>query len=374
MAKKIGSAKQLPSGSWRVRYTHKGKSYSKTFPRKSQAEAWREAEERLFLFDEWTPPQQRERVKKLAKMTVTEFYKTLPEKRRWERSTQLTYGSMFKNDIKPVLGDKSLQSVTRDQVRDWYFSMLKTHKGRDKRNRDVYALMATIFNQAVRDELIEVSPVNIEGASRRPPAKREQEIPTPAEFAKFIAKVPARYKAPVLIFAGCSFRVGEWCELRRKDVFHDGNVWKIHVQRQYREDTDEVVHYLKSKRSRWVTIPNGCVPALRQHMETFSQPGREGLLFPNKAGGRVDRRRFNTMLKRVCEETLGHTNTHSHILRHYGGTEFARAGGSLVEIMARLGHSTVNAALQYQHSSQARDIEVANRIVMPLVKLDDEAA
>lgn len=374
MAKKIGSPKQLPSGSWRVRYTHMGKSYSKTFARKSQAESWREAEERLFLFDEWTPPQQREQVKKLAKMTVSEFFETLPEKRRWESSTLRINRSMFANDIKPVLGDKPLQAVTRDEVRNWYFAMLKANKGRDKRNRDVYALLATIFNQAAREDLIEVSPVDIEGASKRPPAKKEQEIPTPAEFAKFIAKIPARYKAPVLIAAGCSFRIGEWSELRRKDVVHDGGVWRIHVQRQYRAETDEVKPYLKSKRNRWVTVPAGCVPSLQQHMKTFSQPGREGLLFPNKDGERVKRQRFNRMLKKACEEALGHANTHSHILRHYGGTEFARAGGSLAEIMARLGHSTVNTALQYQHASQARDIEVANRIVMPLVKLDDEAA
>lgn len=374
MAKKIGSPKQLPSGSWRVRYTYRGKACSKTFARKSQAEAWREQEERLILLDEWTPPQQREQAKKLAKMTVSEFYETLPEKRRWERSTQITYESMFKNDIQPALGGKPLQSVTRDDIRDWYFSMLKAHRGRDKCNRDTYQLLSTIFNQAVREELIEVSPASIEGASKQPPAKKEQEIPTPAEFAKFVAKVPAVYKAPVLIAAGCSFRIGEWCELRRKDVVRDGNVWRFRVQRQYSRSTRSVKHYLKSKRNRWVTIPDSCVPALRQHMEKLSQPGREGLLFPNEDGDRVDCGRFNRMLKDVCEETLGHTNIHSHILRHYGGTEFARAGGSLAEVMARLGHSTVAAALKYQHASQARDIEVANRIVMPLVKIDDAAA
>lgn len=302
MARKFGNVKELPSGSFRARYTYRGKTYSKTFARKSQAELWRESEQRLILLDEWTPPAERDRKKELAATTVADFFETLPEKRHWQESTQAGYQSMFKNDIKPVLGDKPLQAVTRDDVRNWYFGMLKVRKGRNKRNRDVYALLATLFNQAVHDELIEVSPVAIEGASKRPPAKKEQEIPTPAEFTRILVEVPSRFKAPTLIAAGCALRIGEWSELRRKDVVRDGSTWKLHICRQVREGKGSgekyVVPFTKTKQPRWVTVPAGCVPALKQHMEAYSQPGREGLLFPNKDGEWVDRRRFNRMLKR----------------------------------------------------------------------------
>jgi len=79
------------------------------------------------------------------------------------------------------------------------------------------------------------------------------------------------------------------------------------------------------------------------------------------------------MLKAACHEALGHDNIHSHILRHYGGTQFAMAGGTMAETMARLGHTTTSAALRYQHAAEVRDVEVANRMVMPLVAVPDVA-
>lgn len=379
MPKSIKGLTTLKSGLIRARYTHRGTTYSRYFRTRGKAQSWLDDERKLIALDAWTPPAERETKKKLAATTVGQYFETLPAKRHWQSTTARGYKSMFDNDIRPVLGDKALQAVTRDDIREWYFGMLKGHKGRDKRNRDVYCLLQTIFSHAVKEELIEVSPVNIPGASKRPPAQREQEIPTPEEFAKLVAAVPARYRVPVMVAAGCALRIGEWAELRRKDMHHDGHtgVWKLHIRRQVREggSSKEVVPFTKSKRDRWVTVPASIVPALQQHLATYSQPGRDGLLFPNQDGVWVDRRRFNRLLKRSSMAAFGRDDMHSHLLRHYGGTEFARAGATLAETMARLGHSTVSAALKYQHAAESRDAEIANRIDirMPLVAVEDTA-
>lgn len=378
MAKKFGNVTELPSGRYRARYSHRGRAYAKTFARKSKAQAWLESEQSLIVLDQWTTPQSREVKAKVAAMTVSEFFDGMPEKRRWQSTTEGVYRSMFDQHIAPTLGDKPLQAVTRDDVNAWYWAMVRSHKGRDKRNRDVYALLGTVFNQARKDGLVEVSPVDIEGASTRPPAKKSEDIPTPEEFAKIVLQVPARYKAAVLVAAGCALRLGEWSALQRKDLVCDGGVWKVHVCKQVREGKragdKEVVSHTKTRRGRWVTIPSGCIPVLEHHLATYALPGRDGLVFPNGDGGWVDRRRFNRMLKAACRSAVGHENMHSHLLRHYGGTMFARAGASLAETMARLGHTTVSAAMRYQHASTARDVEVANKIVMPLVVVPEVGA
>lgn len=379
MPKSIKGLTTLKSGLIRARYTHRGKTYSQYFRTQGKALAWRESELKLIALDAWTPPAEREAKKKVASTTVEQYFETLPAKRHWQPTSEHVYRVMFNNNVKPVLGNKALQAVTRDDIREWYFGMAKAHKGRERRNRDVYCLVQTIFGHAVKEELIEISPVNIPGASKRPPAQREQEIPTPEEFAKLVAAVPARYRVPVMVAAGCALRIGEWSELRRKDVHHDehAGVWKLHIRRQVREgdSAKEVVPFTKTKRDRWVTVPSSIVPALQQHLATYSQPGRDGLLFPNQDGVWVDRRRFNRMLKRSSMAAFGRDDMHSHLLRHYGGTEFARAGATLAETMARLGHSTVSAALKYQHAAESRDAEIANRIDirMPLVVVEDTA-
>ena len=49
-----------------------------------------------------------------------------------------------------------------------------------------------------------------------------------------------------------------------------------------------------------------------------------------------------------------------HDLRHHAGTSAATAGGSLLEIMARMGHASSDASLRYLKASARRDEEIAD--------------
>jgi integrase len=52
---------------------------------------------------------------------------------------------------------------------------------------------------------------------------------------------------------------------------------------------------------------------------------------------------------------------HFHDLRH-AANGFAAAGASVRELMSRMGHSTMRAALIYQHARQEREREIADGI------------
>jgi len=56
------------------------------------------------------------------------------------------------------------------------------------------------------------------------------------------------------------------------------------------------------------------------------------------------------------------TGIHFHDLRHTGNTLAGEAGGSLRELMDRMGHSTTRAALIYQHRTSLRDKMIADEI------------
>ena len=53
---------------------------------------------------------------------------------------------------------------------------------------------------------------------------------------------------------------------------------------------------------------------------------------------------------------------HFHDLRHTGGTLSAATGPTLKELMARLGHSSVRAAMIYQHATRDRDQAIAKAL------------
>ena len=58
----------------------------------------------------------------------------------------------------------------------------------------------------------------------------------------------------------------------------------------------------------------------------------------------------------------GRRDLRFHDLRHTGAVLAAATGATLAELMARLGHSTVSAAMRYQHAAADRDKAIAEAL------------
>ncbi|MFE0633058.1 tyrosine-type recombinase/integrase [Streptomyces sp. NPDC058864] len=65
-------------------------------------------------------------------------------------------------------------------------------------------------------------------------------------------------------------------------------------------------------------------------------------------------------LRAIGKAGLG--DVHFHDLRHTGNTLAATGGASTRELMHRMGHSSVRAALIYQHLANGRDHEIAGHV------------
>jgi integrase len=103
------------------------------------------------------------------------------------------------------------------------------------------------------------------------------------------------------------------------------------------------------------------VPELRWHLERFAEPGRRGVVFVGPKGGRLRRSNFRKIWNKA-RESVGLPDLHFHDLRHTGGTLSAATGATLKELMARLGHSSVRAAMIYQHATRDRDRAIARAL------------
>jgi len=82
------------------------------------------------------------------------------------------------------------------------------------------------------------------------------------------------------------------------------------------------------------------------------------LLFPAFQGGHLHQATMGQIFDKA-RQAAGRPDLRFHDLRHTGATLAALTGATLAELMARLGHSTVGAALRYQHAAQGRDREIA---------------
>jgi integrase len=118
----------------------------------------------------------------------------------------------------------------------------------------------------------------------------------------------------------------------------------------------------KSKAGRrTVAFPAELVPELRWHLERFAEDGSRGAVFVGPKGGRLRRSNFRKIWNKA-RLSVGLPELHFHDLRHTGGTLSAATGASLKELMARLGHSSVRAAMIYQHATSDRDRAIAQAL------------
>jgi integrase len=114
---------------------------------------------------------------------------------------------------------------------------------------------------------------------------------------------------------------------------------------------------------RSVAIPDVVLADLRDHLDGFSEAGPDGLVFVGPKGDRLRRRNFHRLwTKALTDAGVKEEDVHFHDLRHTGNALAAAIGASTKELMARMGHSSVRAALIYQHASRSRDKEIADAI------------
>lgn len=99
------------------------------------------------------------------------------------------------------------------------------------------------------------------------------------------------------------------------------------------------------------------------------------LVFTGPKGGPIWRgnfRKLTAWTKTVAG--LGLADLHFHDLRHTGHTLAARSGVSTRDLMARMGHDSVRAAIIYQHATTEADARIATSLEASLTATDDGQA
>jgi integrase len=327
-----------------------------TYSSKMDAEHWLAAERRLIERDEWTPPAMRAAAKKARSITVGEYADRWLEHRDVKPRTQIHYQTLLDEHIKPTLGRVPLKTITPETVRGWHATTLVD---KPTYRSHAYGLLHAILGTAVTDGLLPANPCQITRASsaRR---NREPAILTVSELGQLADIIePPEYRALVLISAWCGLRWGEVTELRRKDI--GPGCETITVARGVTHRDGCRIDTPKSGRGRGVVVPPHVRGDINNHLRQHVAKRPEALLFEPTRGGchlsdKTFRHHFTPALKKI-----GREGVRIHDLRHFAGTQTARVG-NLVETMGRLGHSTVNASLNYQAIVSGRDAAVAEAL------------
>ena len=141
--------------------------------------------------------------------------------KRCRLNTQGNYRSLFKNHIRPRWEAEPVPNVRTMAVEDWLESM--PHSRQVKSH--VRNLMHTLFQAAMRWEIVERNPVDLVRQSRK--RLRVPRVLTPIEFKALLGQLAEPYRTMVLTVCCLGLRVSELLGLQWGDFDFDNLTVKI---------------------------------------------------------------------------------------------------------------------------------------------------
>jgi integrase len=350
----FGSIEKMRSGRYQVRYMANGvrMTAGRTFASKVAAEAWAAARRREI--DAGRAAAEKPKPVTFAAYAAGWLAGRHVAGRPIKARTREHYQMILDEHLLPAFGNKLLAAITPKDVRDWHGATLAD---RPTMRSHAYSLLRTIMAGALNDELVDANPCRITGAGR---ATRVHKIKpaSVAELATLTEAMPQHLRLMVTLASWCALRFGETIELRRGDI--DSSAQVIRVRRAaVRTAGGYIITTPKSEAGvRDVDIPPHILPLIEAHLAKYVEPGRDSLIFPTDGGNHLQPSTLYRHWYRA-RAAAGRDDLRFHDLRHSGAVLAAATGATLAELMARLGHSTPQAAMRYQHAAAGRGREIA---------------
>lgn len=223
-----------------------------------------------------------------------------------------------------------------------------------------YRLLRAILSTAVTDGILLSNPCQIKGAGIV--HHRARGIATPVEVERLSSLMPEPLRAAVTLAAWSSLRYGELFALARRHV--DVSTGTIRVERALEVLPGARITFGRTKThssNRTVHLPEFVSVRLRHHLAEHVPDDPDALVFSLSNGQPVSNARLSVLFRRA-RSSIGREDLTWHDLRHTGAALAYRAGASLPEVQARLGHTTMRAAQIYAHAADDSDLALAGRL------------
>lgn len=413
--RRFGNIRKRESGRYQIRYPgpdNRMRTGPETYERKSDAERALVLIEAQIASGDWTDPER-------AKVKLGDYASAwITERPGLRPRTVDLYRWLLRKHIAPRLGGVSVGKVTAKLIREWRAELL-AHGVSVSVAAKAYRLLRAVLNTAAEDDkIIPRNPCRIRGAGDEEAAERPVlTVAQVFELAELIGhrpignirKLPGggyrirfqrdgvmrtspevfgtrheaertlwkmsndgradsrhdrRFAALVLLSTFASLRWGEAVALRRSDLDLRGQTVRVRAAYVERSTGELILGPPKSKAGRRIVgVPDAIVPALREHLSIFVKNEPGALLFPGAKGGPLRRGNFNKLSAwPQTAEAVGVPGLHFHDLRHTGNHFAALSGAGLRDLMARMGHASMRAALIYQHEAKGADKTITNAI------------
>lgn len=367
--RRFGNIRKRESGRFQIRYPGPDgrlRTGATTYATRTEADRALTIIEAQMIAGEWTDPDR-------GKVRLGEYAQAWIKERPGLRPKTIeNYTWLLNRHIMPTLGGVQIGKITIQMIRAWRSDLLERGTSVSTAAKAYRFLRAVLMTAAEEDKLISRNPCRIKGADNEHTPERPV-ITVSQVFELADRMADQRFRALILLATFASLRWGEVIALRRHDLDLTARTVRVREQLVELDDGEMRLCPVKSKAGRrTIGIPAAIIPVLGEHLASYVGPEEDAFVFLGKNGGFLRGGNFRRAAKwGDALKEMGLTGLHFHDLRHTGNMLAAESGAGLRDLMARMGHDNVRAAMIYQHAVRGADKTITDAIDRQINDRDD---
>jgi integrase len=312
-----------------------------------------------------------------SKVTLTEHCATwLRTKVSLGPKTLREYTARLAKDVYPVLGMKTLDSISGHHIQSWCSSL--TLRGLSPRTVEFsHTVLSQALKYAVRTGMLSKNPCEFTELPRK--IHTEQQVFSPEQASLFLShSKTSKWNCLWTVMLTTGLRPQEALALKWSDVDTAAKtITAIRALVEVEAGKYEPMEMKTRNSRRLLSIPDYTVQTLLRHQ--FQQGVIGGFVFPNEAGGHYDLSPVRKGWKRdiiLANASLAEENNAVRLpdinlygARHSHLTHFLKLGGHPKAASSRAGHGSAAFTMDtYQHAIPEVDAEAGEKIGVLLFK------
>ena len=271
-------------------------------------------------------------------MTNEQLIKKMKEDMNMRNFSKYTYDSYLgkTRDIMRYYGEKQLEEVTTEELREFLLKYLKEERKLSDRSINYYNSVIRFIYEVVLDKLL-----NKKQLPMRKQKKTVYKVLTKEELSAFFNVCDNfKFKTIFMLVYGSGLRIGEVANLRVEDI--DGKNMRIFVREG------------KGNKERYTILPKQSLEMLREYWRKYRQHKRRGRIFLSETGQAITVGVIREHFRKYRKKAKINEKATLHTLRHNFATDLIERGATLIEVKELMGHSNIRSTMEYIHVANVK--------------------
>ena len=275
-------------------------------------------------------------------MTNEQLIKKMKEDMNMRNFSKYTYDSYLgkTRDIMRYYGEKQLEEVTTEELREFLLKYLKEERKLSDRSINYYNSVIRFIYEVTLDKLI-----NKKQLPMRKKKKTVYKVLTKEELSTFFDVCDNfKFKTIFMLVYGSGLRIGEVANLRIEDI--DSKNMRIFVRAG------------KGNKERYTILPKQSLEMLREYWRKYRQHKRRGRIFLSESGKAITVGVIREHFRKYKKKAKINEKATLHTLRHNFATDLIERGATLIQVKELMGHSNIRSTMEYVHVANVKlDLE-----------------